>query len=118
MTLCLAVLFLQSIFPIVVADDVVYVTLEEKNPDEHPKGHKSSSFNLIVSYSDNTLSVYSPYTIERAEIIIRDVYKVALYHVVTSLNSGINSFLLPYEVTSGMYSIEIVFNKHDLFGYF
>lgn len=81
--------------------------------------HKSPALLPRVSYSAENLYVWSPYTIDMLQVIIRDEDDDIIYNnVCVPLIPGSTTFILPSTVCTDKYSIELLYGDHHLIGYF
>ncbi|MBO5603707.1 MAG: DUF3244 domain-containing protein [Prevotella sp.] len=83
------------------------------------KPRKSPALLPHVSYSSQNLYVWSPYTIDMLQMIIRDEDDDIIYsNVCMPLIQGMTTFALPSTVCTDKYSIELIYGEHHLIGYF
>ena len=63
--------------------------------------------------------IWSPYTIDMLQVIIRDEDNDIIYsNVCMPLVQGMTTFALPSTVCTDKYSIELIYGDHHLIGYF
>ena len=94
------------------------VEIYEVDPTVHVP-RKSPALLPHVSYSSQNLYIWSPYTIDMLQVIIRDEDNDIIYsNVCMPLIQGMTTFALPSTVCTDMYSIELIYGDHHLIGYF
>ena len=72
-----------------------------------------------VTYNTQNLYVWSPYTIDLLQVIIRNEDDDIIYsNVCMPLVQGMTTFALPSTVCTDKYSIELIYGDHHLIGYF
>ena len=95
------------------------VYLSEVDPVGTLGQHKSPALLSHVSYGSQNLYIWSPYTIDLLQVIIRDEDNDIIYsNVCMPLIQGMTTFALPSTVCTDMYSIELIYGDHHLIGYF
>ncbi len=100
------------------AQGVEYMSLYEIDPTVH-SGHKHPALLPSASYDSQNLYVWSPYTIDLLQVIIRDEDGDIIYNnVCMPLIQGMTTFALSSTVYTDKYSIELIYGDHHLIGYF
>lgn len=94
------------------------VTLTEVDPAGTTSHHKAPPLLPQVFIDGEELSVLSPYVIDPAQIIIRDVNDDIIYNVYVILPASTYMMILPTEVNALKYKIELIYGDHHLVGYF
>ena len=83
------------------------------------KPRKSPALLPRVTYNTQNLYVWSPYTIDLLQVIIRDEDDDIIYsNMCMPLIQGMTTFALPSTVCTDKYSIELIYGDHHLIGYF
>lgn len=83
------------------------------------KPRKSPALLPRVTYNTQNLYVWSPYTIDLLQVIIRDEDDDIIYNnVYMPLLSGTTTLNLSTTVMTDKYSIELIYGDHHLIGYF
>ncbi len=83
------------------------------------KPRKSPALLPRVTYNTQNLYVWSPYTIDLLQVIIRDEDDDIIYsNMCMPLVQGMTTFALPSTVCTDKYSIELIYGDHHLIGYF
>ena len=94
------------------------VEVYEVDPTAH-EPRKSPALLPHVSYGSQNLYIWSPYTIDLLQVIIRDEDDDIIYsNVCMPLIQGMTTFALPSTVCTDKYSIELIYGDHHLIGYF
>ncbi|MBR5350901.1 MAG: DUF3244 domain-containing protein [Prevotella sp.] len=89
------------------------------DPSEWQGPHKSPTLLPRVSYDSQNLYIWSPYTIDLLQVIIRDEDDDIIYsNVCMPLVQEMTTFALPSTVCTDKYSIELIYGDHHLIGYF
>ena len=94
------------------------VNLAEVDPTTWPGPNKAPTLLPQVFIDGEELSVLSPYVIDPAQIIIRDVNDDIIYNVYAILPASTYMMILPAEVNAAKYKIELIYGDHHLVGYF
>ncbi len=94
------------------------VNLAEVDPTTWPSPNKAPTLLPQVFIDGEELSVLSPYVIDPAQIIIRDVNDDIIYNVYVILPASTYMMILPAEVNAAKYKIELIYGDHHLVGYF
>ena len=83
------------------------------------KPRKSPALLPRVTYNTQNLYVWSPYTIDLLQVIIRNEDDDIIYsNMCMPLVQGMTTFALPSTVCTDKYSIELIYGDHHLIGYF
>ena len=94
------------------------IPLGDNPPNEEGPEHKAPARLPLVDYDDNELTIWSPYIIYNVEIVIKDVYGSVLYSDDLDELDYSYTFKLVEEDFNSMYSIELIYGDHHLYGYF
>ena len=94
------------------------IPLGDNPPNEEGPEHKAPARFPFVNYDDNELTIWSPYIIYDVEIVIKDAYGSVLYSEVLDELDYSYTFQLDEEDFNSMYSIELIYGDHHLYGYF
>lgn len=94
------------------------IPLGDYPPIEVGTEHKAPPRLPFVDYDDNELTIWSPYIIYDVEIVIKDAYGSVLYSEVLDELDYSYTFQLDEEDFNNMYSIELIYGYHHLYGYF
>lgn len=94
------------------------VEVYEVDPTVH-EPRKGPALLPRVTYNTQNLYVWSPYTIDMLQVIIRDEDDDIIFNnVCMPLVQGMTTFALPSTVCTDKYSIELIYGDHHLIGYF
>ena len=85
---------------------------------ERPKPHHSPSILPVLAYDGNTFVLATPYELENVTIVIRDENGTVLYYDVVSSITDYYMFQLTDDVIADMYSFELYYGDHHLYGEF
>ena len=94
------------------------VQMEEVPPDQIGTEHKGPVLLPVVEYEDNEVIIWSSYIIYDVEIVIKDAYGGVLYYEALDELDYSYGFQLDEEDFNSMYSIELIYGDHHLYGYF
>lgn len=94
------------------------VPLGDFPPNEAGPEHKAPARLPVVDYDDNELTIFSPFIICNVEIVVKDGNGNVLYYEVLEELDSLYSFQLDEEDFNSMYSIELIYGDHHLYGYF
>ena len=98
--------------------DGIPLTEEGIEEGELREQHKAPPLLPQVFIDGEELSVLSPYVIDPAQIIIRDVNDDIIYNVYAILPASTYMMILPAEVNAAKYKIELIYGDHHLVGFF
>ena len=108
-----AVLFSMIIYAVEIPVDM------QEDPEGSPNiPHRGISSLPTVTYEDNEVYVYAPYSIESMEVVIYDAMGEVIYTYTSAMVTGKNSIILPSTVSESKFCIVLNFNGHHLLGYF
>ena len=94
------------------------IPLGDYPPIEAGTEHKGPVLLPYVEYVDNEVIIWSPYIIYDVEMVIKDVYGSVLYYEALDELDYSYGFQLDEEDFNSMYSIELIYGDHHLYGYF
>lgn len=94
------------------------IPLSDNPPIEEGSEHKAPARLPLVDYDDNELTIWSPYIMYNVEIVIKNVYGSVLYYEALDELDYSYTFQLDEEDFNSMYSIELIYGDHHLYGYF
>lgn len=94
------------------------IPLSDFPPNEAGTEHKGPATLPIVDYYDDEVTIRSPFIIYNVEIVIKDAYGSVLYYEAIDELDYTYPFLLDEEDFNSMYSIELIYGTHHLYGYF
>ena len=94
------------------------IPLGDIPPIEAGTEHKGPVLLTVVEYEDNEVTIWSPYIIYDVEIVIKDAYGGVLYYESLDELDCSYGFQLDEEDFNSMYSIELIYGDHHLYGYF
>lgn len=91
----------------------------------HPGGHsndgnpqRAPALLPELEYTGNTFVLTVPYELEDVTIVIRDEDGAVLYYDLVSTITDYHIFLLTNDVIADMFSIELYYGDHHLYGEF
>ena len=112
--------YLLSMFALLLGLNCIAakVQMVEVPPDQIGTEHKGPATLPIVDYYDDEVTICSPFIIYNVEIVIKDAYGSVLYYEAIDELDYTYPFLLDEEDFNSMYSIELIYGSHHLYGYF
>jgi len=111
-------LFLTTLFCLGMSAQEIPIKLGDFPPSTPNEPHRSQSQLPTVTYEDNEVYVYAPYSIESMEVIIYDATGEVIYTYTSAMVPGKNTIILPPTVSESKYCIMLNFNGYHLLGYF
>ena len=111
-------LLLAVFFSLSVCGQEIPVNLNEDPPSEPGNPHRGVVSMPSVTYEDNEVYVYAPYSIDSMEVVIYDAMGEVIYTYTSAMVSGKNTIILPSTVSESKYCIMLNFNGYHLLGYF
>ena len=94
------------------------IPLGDIPPVEEGEPHKGPVLTPLVDYEDNVVTIWSPYIIYNAEVIIRDGLGSVIYQGSTNVINQTFIIILDDDVFASMSTIELIYDGHHLYGYF
>lgn len=94
------------------------IHMTEVDPTVWTDPHKGPSLIPAVSYDAQYLYIQSPYVINPAQIIIRDVNDNIIFIEIVALPSTTYMIALSDSVNAAKYKIELIYSGHHLVGFF
>lgn len=111
-------LFCVTLFSLNISGQEIPVNLNENPPEEPSNPHRGITSLPTVTYEDNEVYVYAPYSIESMEVIIYDAIGEVIYTYTSPMVLGRNTIIMPSSVSESKYGIVLNFNGYHLLGYF
>ena len=105
--------YFQDIIP-----ECVQLQIYQDGGEGRPKDHRSQELLPELGYDGSTFVLATSYELDDVAIVIRDEDGTVLYYDVVSCISDYYMFQLSDSVIADMFSIELYYGDHHLYGEF